>query len=117
MAELVDAVDSKSTAQKAWGFDSLSGHQCSLTLKGNYMSAVQLSRALEIDRTKLVEKAGGSQFELVLLAAAITRTQINAAKKNGINPLHSQVAMDTLLDIQNGKYVITKADVRKMLNY
>jgi hypothetical protein len=81
------------------------------------MSAVQLSRALEIDRTKLVEKAGGSQFELVLLAAAITRNQINAAKKNGINPLHSQVAMDTLLDIQNGKYVITKADVRKMLNY
>jgi len=81
------------------------------------MSAVQLSRALEIDRTKLVEKAGGSQFELVLLAAAITRTQINAAKKNGVSPLHSQVAMDTLLDIQNDKYVITKADVRKMLNY
>ncbi len=81
------------------------------------MSAVQLSRALEIDRTKLVEKAGGSQFELVLLAAAITRTQINAAKKNGVNPLHSQVAMDTLLDIQNDKYVITKTDMRKLLNY
>ena len=81
------------------------------------MSAVQLSRALEIDRTKLVEKAGGSQFELVLIAAAIARNQINAAKKNGVSPLHSQVAMDTLLDIQNGKYVITKADVRKLLNY
>jgi len=81
------------------------------------MSAVQLSRALEIDRTKLVEKAGGSQFELVLLAAAITRTQINAAKKNGVSPLHSQVAMDTLLDIQNDKYVITKTDMRKLLNY
>ena len=39
MVESVDAEDSKSFALRAWGFKSLSGHQCSISIAGDALDS------------------------------------------------------------------------------
>lgn len=62
-----------------------------------------LSRTQVFDRELAVKNVGGSQFELVLLAAARARQIADENKKAGVTE-HRAVGMDALLEIQSGKF-------------
>jgi DNA-directed RNA polymerase omega subunit len=67
------------------------------------MKKAKISRAQEFDRDLTVKNVGGSQFELVLLAAARARQLADENKKAGITE-HRAVGMDALFEIQAGKF-------------
>ncbi len=62
-----------------------------------------LSRTQGFDREVAVKNAGGSQFDLVLLAAARSRRMLEDAKKAG-HKKHIYASMDALMEIQAGKF-------------
>ena len=67
------------------------------------MMAVIKSRAPLFDREKCVKNVGGSQFELVLYAAARARQMEMEYKAKGItNQLDS--TLSALFEIQDGKW-------------
>ena len=67
------------------------------------MMAITLSRSPLFDREKCVKNVGGSQFELVLYAAAVARKMELEYKAKGItNQLDS--TLSALFEIQDGKW-------------
>jgi len=58
---------------------------------------MKLSRTPQIDREKIIEKVGGSQYELNLMAVALARKN----RRDGVDAPGGVI--DALLEIQNGK--------------
>ena len=62
--------------------------------------ALTASRGTEVDTRVCAEKVGGSQFELVIIAAQRAR---DLAKQNRKSETYVKGAVEALLEIQEGK--------------
>ena len=92
--ELVDTLV-LGTSAKAWGFESLIGHQ-------SFKECMNpsLSRTLEVDIEKCVELIGDRNL-MVVIATARARELQQSARHRG-DQVYRSATVDALLDIQNG---------------
>lgn len=73
------------------------------TKKTTFVTAPRPSRGTDIDFAKCADAIGGNRFQLVILAAALSRKILRDTNRRGLAELPA-APVTALLEIQQGKF-------------